>query len=229
MTTVGSQILLAIMTQSKTPIAFTFYSSGCHLKGAWKIVLLSKQTNYSGVCREAESWIWTRKEESSERCNQVRCFQRNRFDIIELLSFGDPKNKSFAAGVSSVILKGLKQTMPLRYVITPWEFYTHFDRDGYLNVGEEPCFCIAFTFNLIEFCSEAKKSYLPFIRSSAIIYFVTILEDITRQEKNILKLNSKVENLTEKYRGEISDNKKKQWVSRMLWSNVFLKSHFDQQ
>ena len=109
-----------------------------------------------------------------------------------------------------------------------WEFYTHFDRDGYLNIREEPCFCFAFTFNQIEFCSEAKKSSPPFIRFSAIIYFVTILEDITRQEKNILKLNSKVENLTEKYRGEISDNKKKQWVSRMLWSNVFLKSHFDQ-
>ena len=88
-------MLLVIMTQSKTHIAFTFYSSGCHLKGAWKIVLLSKQTNYSGVCREAESWIWTRKEESSERCNQVRCFQRNRFDIIDLLCFGDPKNKTF--------------------------------------------------------------------------------------------------------------------------------------
>ena len=178
------------------------------------------------------------------------------------------------AGVSSVILKGLRQTMPLRCVKTklktmnpcclkvvstvsqsclkhvskfsqtclflrclislntlwktPWEFYTHFDCNGYLNVREKPCICIAFTFNLIEFWSEAKKSSLSLIRFSAIIYFVTILEDITHtQEKNILKLNSKVENLTEKYRGEISDNKKKQWVSRMLWSNVFFKSHFD--
>ena len=107
-----------------------------------------------------------------------------------------------------------------------WEFYTHFDRDGYLNIREEPCFCFAFTFNQIEFCSEAKKSSPPFIRFSAIIYFVTILEDITRQEKNILKLNPKVENLTEKYRGEISDNKKKQWVSRMLWFNVVFKITF---
>ena len=216
------------MTQSKTQIAFTFYSSGCHLKGAWKIVFVSKQTNYSGVCREAESWIWTRKEESSERCNQVRCFQRNSFDIIDLLCFGDPKIKTLCCRSLERDLERLKadHATEVCYIVeyawkTPWEFYIHFDRDGYLNVREKPCICIAFTFNLIEFWSEAKKSSLPFIRFSAIIYFVTILEDITRHEKNILKLNSKVENLTEKYRGEISDNKKKQWVSRMLWFNFF--------
>ena len=75
MTTIGSQILLAIMTQSKTQIAFTFYSSRCHLKEHGKYFYFQNKP----IIQEYAEKLRAEFEQEKKRAVNVA----TRFDVFK--------------------------------------------------------------------------------------------------------------------------------------------------
>ena len=63
------------MTQSKTQIAFAFYSSGCHLKGAWKMAYFQNKP----IIQEYAEKLRAEFEQEKKRAVNVA----TRFDVFK--------------------------------------------------------------------------------------------------------------------------------------------------